>query len=259
MRRGYEGEGVRAWQEFLTAGGHLEPGASGLFDLATETATRSFQALERLGADGIVGPRTLAAARAHGFVEVYPLDPLVAKTASALGIPVELMESFRLVESGTRSNPRAVRFEPHLAYRKIGDRARTIPYTPQSERKRWSMVFAETNRAAFDRALGMHSDEEWRRAIIESASFGLFQVLGSGLIDLFGVDEAVPAFDQDPEVVSYALVSGWFRKNPSALAAAQADPPDIRTLVKRYNGNGPNVDNYVHKFTDALLRVRGLG
>ena len=105
----------------------------------------------------------------------------------------------------------------------------------------------------------MHSDEEWQRAIIESASFGLFQVLGSGLIDLFGVSDAVPAFDESSSVVSFALVSGWFRKTPSALAAAQADPPDIRTLVKRYNGDGPNVDNYIRKITDALLRVRGLG
>jgi len=259
VRRGHEGEGVRAWQEFLTAGGHLEPGASGLFDLETETATRSFQALERLGADGIVGPRTLAAARAHGFIEVYVFDPLVVRTAKALGIPVELMESFRLVESGAQANPRAVRFEPHLAHRKLGARARDIPYTRQSSTRAWSLVKSETNRAAFDRALAMHSDEEWQRAIIESASFGLFQVLGSGLIDLFGVSDAVPAFDESSSVVSFALVSGWFRKTPSALAAAQADPPDIRTLVKRYNGNGPNVDNYVRKITDALLRVRGLG
>jgi hypothetical protein len=259
VRRGHRGDHVKKWQEFLIDQGHLPAGeADRRFGLKTEQATRSFQAIARIGTDGIVGPMTLAAAVARGFVEEYPHNPLTVRTANSLGLPVDLLSAFVLVESGGK--PGAVRFEPHVAHRKLGARASVIPHTPQSARKRWSLVRAETSREAFDAAMEMNDDEDWKEAIVESSSFGLFQVLGGALLRLFpgpAVD-AVRAFDDDPEIVSYALVADWFRRSPSAMAAAKADPPDIRTLVKRYNGPG-NVISYSRKLTEALLRVRGLG
>ena len=153
-----------------------------------------------------------------------------------------------------------MRFEPHLAHRKLGDRARVIPWSPQSDRKRWSLVRSETNREAFDAALGMNDDEDWKGAIVESSSFGLFQVLGGALLRLFpgDVEDAVSAFDDAPEVVSYALVADWFRRSPRAMEAAKQDPPDIRRLVRAYNGSG-NVSSYSRRLTEALMRVRGVG
>ena len=259
MRRGHRGEHVTRWQEFLIEQGHLAEGeADGAFGPKTHEATRSWQAIERIGVDGVVGPMSLAAAAAHGFKEEYPHNPLTVRTANSLGIPVDLLSAFVIVESG--GSPSAVRFEPHLAHRKLGARASVIPYTPQSARKRWSLVRSETNRAAFDAAMELHDDQDWKEAIVESSSFGLFQVLGGALLRLFPgpAEDAVQAWEDAPEVVSYALVADWFRRSPRAMQAAKSDPPDIRALVRAYNGNGPNVSAYSRKLTDALMRVRGL-
>ena len=258
LRLGSRGQAVKQWQEFLAELEHLDDDADGIFGHRTESATRLFQSSERIGTDGIVGPMTITAAIGRGFVEEYDHNPLTVRTANSLGIPVDLLSAFVLVESG--GHPEAVRFEPHLAYRKLRDRARVIPYTPQSDQKKWSLVRAETNREAFDAALGMNDDDDWKRAIVESSSFGLFQVLGGALLRLFPGDaeEAVSAFDSDSEVVSFALVADWFRRSPRGLAAAKADPPDVRRLVRSYNGSG-NISSYSRKLTEALLRVRGMG
>ena len=201
---------------------------------------------------------TLAAASVHGFREEYPHNPLTVRTANSLGLPVDLLSAFVLVESG--SKPHVVRFEPHVAHRKLEERAEGIPWTPQSARRRWSLVRSETNREAFDAALAMYEDQEWKSAIVESTSFGLFQVLGGALLRLFpgDVDDAVRAFDDDPEVISFALVADWFRRNPRAVQAAKEDPPDIARLVRYYNGPG-QVASYSKKLSKALQRVRGLG
>jgi hypothetical protein len=135
----------------------------------------------------------------------------------------------------------------------MGERACCIPYTPKSRSQRWSVVRSETSRAAFDRAHAMHEDQPWRRAMIESTSWGLFQVLGSHLIGIFGVDEALAAFTADPEIVSHAILASWFRASPQALRAAKSE--DLRKLVRLYNGPG-QVDAYTSKLTSALIKVR---
>jgi hypothetical protein len=255
FRRGDRGPEVKRFQEFLIEMGFLPEGENdGIAGRKTDLGLKTYQASRGLAADGACGPKTLAAAHADGFGLQEPEPDLIGRTAKNLGIDPDLMRAFVKVESGGRAS--AVRFEPHLAHRKLGDRAAEIPYTPQSNTKRWSLVRSETSRAAFDRALAMHEDEQWRRAIIESSSFGLFQVLGRHLIDMFGVDEAVPAFDQDPEVISHALLASWFRANPAALRIARSDDPNIEELVAHYNGRGPNVARYSAKLRSALAAIK---
>ena len=59
--RGVHGADVTAWQERLNRdGAHLK--LDGDFGLLTETATRHWQELHQLRPDGIVGPKTRAAA-----------------------------------------------------------------------------------------------------------------------------------------------------------------------------------------------------
>jgi N-acetyl-anhydromuramyl-L-alanine amidase AmpD len=57
LRRGCSGDDVAAWQRFLGIG------ESGTFDDVTEEATRDWQARHGLVADGVVGPKTRAAAK----------------------------------------------------------------------------------------------------------------------------------------------------------------------------------------------------
>lgn len=69
LRLGDKGERVRCWQRVLG----LDP-ESGVFGMATDAATRSFQAERGLKPDGIVGPRTWAAA---GMPAILPGAPMV--------------------------------------------------------------------------------------------------------------------------------------------------------------------------------------
>jgi peptidoglycan hydrolase-like protein with peptidoglycan-binding domain len=256
LRRGSTGPNVRAWQQFLIGAGHLPAHSDdGIFGPRTQEATRSYQTTEGfppIQIDGIAGPLTLGSAYGQGFDGHAAAPDLVRVTADGLGIDPDLMRAFEIVESGGRAD--AVRFEPHLARRKMGERASDIPYTPKSRSQKWSIVRTETSRGAFDRAHAMHEDQPWRRAMIESSSWGLFQVLGSHLIGIFGVDDAVESFTADPEIVSHAILASWFRATPQALRAAKAE--DLRKLTRFYNGPG-NVDRYSSKLAEALIKVRG--
>src|SRR4029453_6798329 len=62
LREGTRGLHVRRWQSFLIDRGFLAGRADGDFGPLTRTATAAYQRANGLAADGIVGPRTAAAA-----------------------------------------------------------------------------------------------------------------------------------------------------------------------------------------------------
>jgi len=66
MRRGCQGQDVRAWQTFLASQG-LSVTVDGVFGPSTQAATMTFQKGASLDADGVVGGRTLQAAASLGF------------------------------------------------------------------------------------------------------------------------------------------------------------------------------------------------
>ena len=254
LRLGKRGQAVKRWQIFLIEQGRLVGLADQRFGPQTDAATRSLQGAGGLVVDGVVGPATLAYAEELGYADGYQFDPLVLTLADGLEMSAEILQVFAIVESGKRP---AVRFEPHLAHRKLGARAACIPWTPKSERQPWSVKRQETSRAAFNRALAHHpGDDEWATAIIESSSFGLFQVLGSHLLALFPGDPlgALAAYDEDERLVSFALAGCWFRASPRALKAAREG--DLERLIRYYNGP-KNVPAYLAKFKAALAEVRG--
>ena len=152
LRRGTTGPSVRSWQQFLIGAGHLPAHSDdGVYGPKTQEATRAYQTAEGfppIQIDGIAGPLTLGSAFGQGFDGKAPAPALVRTTADGLGIDPDLMRVFEIVESGGRAE--AVRFEPHLARRKMGERAAEIPHTPKSDKQRWSIVRTETSRAAFE-------------------------------------------------------------------------------------------------------------
>ncbi len=58
LRRGSRGEDVRAWQTVLRGAGLLRSPVDGVFGPDTERATREWQSIIGVTADGIVGPVT---------------------------------------------------------------------------------------------------------------------------------------------------------------------------------------------------------
>lgn len=199
------------------------------------------------------------------------------QTAQRAGIPLDVLLAIRAVESGNR--PTAVRFEPHVFWRirkgfprsLTGGQIRdgltaadlaAVPYTPCSLAWREanglapctrrgavydqaaSLVGAETNRAAFERAYRVDAS-----AAIDATSWGLYQVLGGHLRALYPRDP-VGAFDADPERVSEALLIRWMSQNDTARQAANAG--DMRALALRYNGN----TRWGEAMAAALARIR---
>lgn len=68
------GTDVRDWQQFLVTAGHSTDAPDSIFGGNTATASKAFQASVGIGADGVVGPFTLARALQKGFVSsVEPL------------------------------------------------------------------------------------------------------------------------------------------------------------------------------------------
>jgi len=75
LRSGLNGPDVKRWQYFLAGQGFTDVVANGLFDQATERATRSFQQNNGLSADGVAGTFTFAKAGSMGFELVRnPVD-----------------------------------------------------------------------------------------------------------------------------------------------------------------------------------------
>ncbi len=67
LRLGVRGSMVRAWQTFLIGEG-FDPGeVDGIFDDATQEATRAFQSKMKIEADGVVGRQTMRKALDRGF------------------------------------------------------------------------------------------------------------------------------------------------------------------------------------------------
>ena len=232
IRQGDKGSLVESIQKFLIGGGFLDAGQD----------------------DGHAGPITIGAfesfLRRHGWQRPGTGIPvLVRECAERLGIKPAVLEGFRRVESGS-AGPRAIRFEPHLFLRSRP--GADIPYTP-SERGPWSLVSSETDLQAFQRAYAIDQD-----VAVRSTSWGLFQVLGGYLLAAFlgpnneiDPERAVLAFWDSAETVSYKILEAWFRGNPRALAAAQSEPPDLRNLVRYYNGSG-QVERYFGLLSAAI-------
>jgi hypothetical protein len=98
IRLGSSGSNVRKWQIFLAGRGLFSGVVDGVFDQATDDATREFQRKSRLLDDGVVGNNTFGAAMLLGFRVIrdddesqagpnFPpppdFDPLVGNNARA--------------------------------------------------------------------------------------------------------------------------------------------------------------------------------
>lgn len=104
IRLGSTGSSVTRWQDFLR-GQKFQIDATGTFDPATDTATRQFQTLEGLKADGVVGSQTLSRAGSLNF---------------------ELVNDAAEPDSGYPARPNFTSLGPATAQKKFGP----LQYTP---------------------------------------------------------------------------------------------------------------------------------
>jgi hypothetical protein len=119
IREGASGEDVRLWETFLTGLGFYPGEVNGVFDRATNDATKAFQAANGLVADGVVGNKTLGVAISLGLPVVA--DPSVAEEGPDWPPPPALQPlistearakafgRFTFVPAPTAGNPEAIR------------------------------------------------------------------------------------------------------------------------------------------------------
>ena len=173
----------------------------------------------------------------HGGIDVGSLAQQVGMK------PAFLMAIMKIESAG---NPSAIRFEPHLFNRKTS--GAKVPFT-QAPGKSFSLTSSETNRGAFDRAFAIDPD-----AAVRSTSWGLGQVLGGHLINLYrSPQRGVEAFYTDPNKVSMELIVEWLRDSPSAVSAANKE--DFAGFARLYNGPNYKMNNYDVKLREAYERA----
>lgn len=233
IKRGSSGAHVKSFQEFLIVREFLFGLADGVAGRVTHEAIKLYQGSRGLVADGVAGAKTLSKAKEEGWSYGEAPSKAQEDAAEALDIPVKVVQTIEKVESAGRAD--AIRFEPHVFLRKRPDLSDSVPFTKGS--KGFSVTKAETNRSAFEHAFSLDPD-----AAVASTSWGLYQVMGQHLLDLYGsANSAADNFYADPEGVSYRLFVKWFEASPRALAAAKAK--DWKKLARHYNGPG-NVEKY---------------
>lgn len=178
----------------------------------------------------------------------------VEYAASVIGAPVRNLRAVIAVESGGRSfGPEGrpvILFEPHVFHRRTDGRWspssfsyarwRERPY-PASQQARWEQMADAAER-----------DEA---AALESASWGLFQImgfhwraLGYASAESFGLAMAKSEAAQLGALVTFIKVNGL----ADELRAGSTDPDSWRAFARGYNGPGYAQNAYHQKLASAV-------
>lgn len=222
--------------------------------------------------DGMWGPRTCAAIAARlglstpfdraAFLARYrnthapALDRAdITAAAAQLSVSVGHVNMVLAVESGGRSFDATGRpvilFEPHVFHRRTDGafsastfsyaKWKTLPY-PGNADGRWQQM---ANAAACD-----------EQAALESASWGLFQImgfhwelLGYASVQAFAAAMTWGERDQLDAMVRFILKNGL---QPALAACKPGNASSCRAFAKGYNGKGYEANAYHTKLAKAL-------
>lgn len=263
LRRGDRDENtggaVTKMQQFLEGEGFSLPqyGVDGIFEEETERAVNAFRLSKGLPASGVFDSQALGGSGASGGVlnwlrrqvtrriQEEPTAPQTSyRGGDYAGINLDTLSNETGIEPAflkavlqqeSAGNPAAIRFEPHLFNRKSNNGE--VPFTA-APGKTFSLTRSETDKGAFDRAFDIDPD-----AAVRSTSWGLGQVLGGHLINLYGgPDRGVAAFYSNPRKVSLELIVEWIKANPGAVTAARNK--DFAGFARIYNGRNYRMNNY---------------
>lgn len=223
-------------------------------------------------ADGKIGPVTLTAiSKALGMTRAFDRqafltryintkasaisDEDIVAAAARLSVPAGHIRMVRTVESGGRSFDSKGRpiilFEPHIFHRRTNGRYSPSPFSyarwgekpyPSDQDGRWTQM-----------ADAAEHDET---AALESASWGLFQIMGFHWQALgYGAVQDFAARMAASEAEHLGVVVRFIEKNglaPALRRCKAGDPDSCRDFAKGYNGAGYEANNYHVKMAKAL-------
>lgn len=259
LRQGSIGPSVTALQRELTAAGYAAS-VDGYFGPQTEQAVRSYQRSQGLVTDGIAGPKTTAIL--HGQKNERLLRQIdLVDAADRLGVELAAVMAVNEVESrgkgfhfgGPRNGVPIILFERHIMRRQLQHHGiNPLPY----QRAQPDIVngspggyiggYREHNRR--ERAGEIHTG-----ASIESASWGLFQImgfhwkrLGYESAENYAADMAINEANQLDAFVRFV------EKDKGIHAALRRH--DWAGFASRYNGPNYAANDYDTKLAAAYRR-----
>lgn len=180
LRQGDTGEQVAALQKKLSKAG-FPVEADGWFGTATERALRAYQRGNRLVADGIAGPKTLAALRGRPLPNTLSQND-IERAADLLAVDVAVVQAVNEVESRGRgffdSGAPVILYERHIMHRRLPlhrvDPAPWVEQLPEIVNPRTGgYIGGQREHERLAQAV-----EICRPCALESASWGLFQIMG---------------------------------------------------------------------------------
>lgn len=245
LRVGSRGDGVKAVQRLLGIA------ADGVFGPGTDTAVRAFQRSAGLKDDGVVGPATMAAL-SRGSRTLTGGDLSLA--AESLGVDVASVRAVTHVESrasGFLSDGRPViLFERHIMRRRLAELGRDVDllqrYLPEiinGVPGGYKGGSAEHDRLYLAQQIDFDS-------AVESASWGLFQIMGFHW-QVLGYESAkafARAMNQSEGQQLDAFVR--FIKADAGLHRALRSK-DWADFAARYNGPAYSKNQYDVKLAEA--------
>ncbi|KTS77841.1 peptidoglycan-binding protein [Pseudomonas oryzihabitans] len=259
LRQGDQGPAVQALQQALATQGFALV-ASGTFDTTTLAAVQAFQQRAGLPADGLAGPRTLAAL--GGAADPRQLAPAdLQNAATTLAVPLAAVQAVTEAESrgsGFLDDGRPViLFERHVFYARLVERrgrataellARDYPNLVNPQPGGYGNGTSEWQRLTLARQL----DEN---LALESASWGLFQIMGYHwqTLDYADIQDFVARMTSSAAAQLEAFVR-FLRAQPGLLQSLRTGK--WADFARGYNGPGYARNLYDIKLSRAFARYQ---
>lgn len=259
LRQGDRGEAVRALQEQLNLFG-ADLRADGLFGPATHAAVKAFQRKQDLVVDGLAGEKTRAALDLDPDINHKILGQTdIDKAARELGVDVPAVMAVNEVESRGRGflpgpdGRVVILFERHIMRRRmivhglnVHPAEKAHPDLVNASAGGYQGGAAEHDR--LERAKGLH-----RTSALESASWGLFQIMGFHWKRL-GYASATAMAQQMARSEGQQLQAfvRFVKADRDLLRALRAH--DWAAFARRYNGPAYARNRYDTRMAEAHAR-----
>lgn len=262
LQRGSRGEDVVMLQRTLNeqVGANLK--RDGQFGPGVESALKLFQSRMGFPVNGIVDGDCLDYVRNYSgqrFIRLSDMDDY----AHDLGVAPSALKAVYAVESRGEgflmSGDPVILFEGHIFYKQLA-KYKSASFAAQVTRSNPNICYSKWDKTKYkggqaehnrlNEAMGVH-----KQAALESASWGLFQLMGFnatsvGYTDVFEYAEAMDASEFDQ------LFAGCeFIRSNKAMHQALIKM-DWAGFALRYNGSGYAANKYDVRMRDAEKRFR---